>query len=160
MKNILPHFNPNNQHLYLDGNKTPLKVASYMNKEDYHSAGWVAYFSEVEPVITQVTSVVTFRVWHKLLKRLALDEISRNSSTVYVEQKHIAAELGIVENSVTKAIAELKRLGLVITLQDKKRKQVTINPLYAWNGNQKVWQKYVMQLAKQNIIHLPTKEKQ
>jgi len=74
---------------------------------------------------------------------------------VYVEQKHIASELGIVENSVTKAIAELKRLGLVITLKDKKRKQVTMNPLYAWNGNQKVWQKYVMELAKQNIIQLP-----
>ena len=160
MKDSLPHFNPDNQHLYLEGHKTPLKVASYMDKNKYRSAGWVAYFSEVEPIMLQITSVVTIRVWHILLKRLATSETSRNSSTVYVEQKHIAEQLGIVENSVTKAIADLKKRGMIITLPEKKRKQVTINPLYAWNGSLKLWQDYVEELAKQNIITLPTKEKQ
>lgn len=158
MNNILPHFDPDNQHLYLEGNKTSLKVVSYMDKHKYRSIGWVAYFAEIEPIILQITSMVTIRVWHILLKKLATTPSSRNSSTVYVEQKHIAAQLGIVEPSVTKAIADLKRRGLIITLPEKKRKQVTLNPLYVWNGNLKLWQETVEDYLAKGIITIPTQE--
>lgn len=155
MNDILPHFDPDNQHLYLEGHKTSLKVVSYMDKHKYRSIGWVAYFAEIEPVTLAINSIVTRRVLDILLKLLATQPSSRNSSTVYVEQKHIAAQLGIVEPSVTKAIADLKRRGLIITLPEKKRKQVTINPLYAWNGNLRLWQETVEDYLAKGVITLP-----
>jgi hypothetical protein len=115
-------------------------------------------FSGTNYATRQLTSLVALKVWNELLHYLAVLESSRNSCTIFMEHKLIASSLGIDASGVTKAISDLKKVGLVLDL--KKRKQITINPLYAWNGNLKLWQDYVEELVKQNIIHLPTKEKQ
>lgn len=118
----------------------------------------ISLFSHTSNATRQLTSLVALKVWNELLHYLAVLESSRNSCTIFVEHKLIAESLGIDASGVTKAISDLKKVGLVLDL--KKRKQITINPLYAWNGNLKLWQDYVESLAKQNIITLPTKEKQ
>lgn len=153
MTDILPHFDPSDNHLYLEGRKTPLRVAMYLDKTKYRDS-WVHIFSPTNFATRQITSVVALKVWQELLHYLAINPASRNSSNVFIEHSFIAKTLNIDSSGVTKAISDLKKVGLVLDL--KQRKKITINPLYAWNGNLRLWQDTVEDYLAKGIITLPT----
>jgi predicted GIY-YIG superfamily endonuclease len=120
------------------------------------NVSFVYQASNTNLCLRNITSIVTFKVWQELLHYLATLPDSKNSSTINIEHSFIAKTLNIDSSGVTKAISDLKKVGLVLDL--KQRKKITINPLYAWNGNLRLWQETVEDYLAKGIITLPTNQ--
>jgi hypothetical protein len=108
-------------------------------------------------ILKQLDSYLTNSVWETLLFYLANDTTNVNGCTVAITKNQLADYLHVSKARISESLHSLQKVKLVIKDEPKR---ITINPLYAWNGNLKLWQDYIEELAKQNIITLPTKEKQ
>lgn len=98
---------------------------------------FVFSFAYATHLLRKVKTLTSIRVYHELLRLLALDPTNRNGSTISSTQAAIGASVGCVTPEVSKAIKELTEVGLIIS---HGRGTITINPKCAWNGKLRLWQ--------------------
>ena len=104
-------------------------------------------------ILKQLDYCLTNKIWETLVFYLANDSANIDGCTVSITKNQLADYLHVSKATIVERLKTLQRVKLVII--DKPTK-ITLNPLYAWNGNLRLWQDTVEDYLAKGIIILPT----
>lgn len=105
---------------------TYLKAHQNLDKTKYRDI-YSGIFYKSYPVIMQLHTLTAYRVLHTLIYYVTREA----KYELDITQKQLAEVIGCAGAEISKAIAELKRIDIVMY---HKRGLIVVNPKYIWRG--------------------------
>lgn len=101
-----------------------------------HKDSFAFLFSEFYVPLRNLHTITSYRTFFAL----ALLTIERGGYELKVTQKELSEFIGCAGAEISKAIANLEEVGLIIT---HSRGIIVMNPRYIWRGSLATWQEAV-----------------